>query len=176
MERKRSSQSTGTPSISERSPLIPSHGDDTVNIGIGLQTQEPETPGPSGGTQQPSFSFRSLSTDKKCTLVTMAFANFTACTCFSLLAPFFPREVSTLIFITPPPPNPTNHLPVCNNLNKEDVYWNHCGYLRRRGWVGGGMLWAVIKYKRNRASYDLRCLLQIYCHLSCSMKKQQLVT
>ena len=127
MERKRSSQSTATPGVSERTPLIPSHGDDTVNIGIGLQTQEPETPDPPGDTQQPSFTFWSLSADKKCTLVTMAFANFTACTCFSLLAPFFPQEVSTLVYIpllpTSPPTQPTNHLPVCNKLNKEDVLW-----------------------------------------------------
>lgn len=45
-------------------------------------------------SQKSSLSFRELSTRKKWTLVLMAFANFAACTCFSLLAPFFPQEAA----------------------------------------------------------------------------------
>ena len=44
-----------------------------------------------------AFSFKTLSSDKKWTLALMAFANFAACTCFSLLAPFFPKEVCVCV-------------------------------------------------------------------------------
>ncbi|KAK7091110.1 MFS-type transporter SLC18B1-like [Littorina saxatilis] len=95
MERKRSSQSSTT--TSDHAPLLASDGDNTVNIGIGLDTQDPEVkvgPSTSPDAGETSFSFRRLSREKKWTLVTMAFANFVACTCFSLLAPFFPAEAA----------------------------------------------------------------------------------
>ena len=40
------------------------------------------------------FSFFRLPSRKKWIFLLLAFANFAACTCFSLLAPFFPAEVS----------------------------------------------------------------------------------
>lgn len=39
--------------------------------------------------------FRGMSAEKRWTLCLTAFGNFAACTCFSLIAPFFPNEVSS---------------------------------------------------------------------------------
>lgn len=93
-ERKRSTHSDNAAN-DERTPLLSSTEHRSVNIDIKLPSDQPEaTAEPRGEDSKTSFSFKSLEAHKKWTLVMMAFANFAACTCFSLLAPFFPSEAA----------------------------------------------------------------------------------
>jgi hypothetical protein len=96
MERNRS-PSPSRPTVPREDyppPTTTSPDDDNsvVIIAPGRSTQEGG--GGDADGAKPAFSFRALPRGKKWTLIVMAFANFAACTCFSLLAPFFPKEVS----------------------------------------------------------------------------------
>lgn len=71
-------------STSERTPLLVNRNDDT----------KPETPSSPVGLQE--FSFKSVDRRKKFVLISLGFVNFCASCCFSLLAPFFPIEVSII--------------------------------------------------------------------------------
>ncbi|XP_070209139.1 MFS-type transporter SLC18B1-like isoform X1 [Littorina saxatilis] len=53
-----------------------------------------ESPDEKGDGTKKSFSFSAMSSRKKATFLQLAFANFAACACFSLLAPFFPHEAA----------------------------------------------------------------------------------
>lgn len=78
----------------ERTPLLPSCSTENVNVEVQVQESAEDSEKKSASDKSTGFSFKLLSSEKKWTLVMMAFANFAACTCFSLLAPFFPKEVS----------------------------------------------------------------------------------
>lgn len=85
--------------VGERTPLLSS----TENYSsVNIETNENQPQDTAGratskhageSDAETSFSFRQLPARKKWTLCMMAFSNFAACTCFSLLAPFFPIEV-----------------------------------------------------------------------------------
>lgn len=68
-------------SVSETTPLLGNSG---------IHTAE----NAAKGAGETKFSFKSVDRRKKFILVSMSFVNFCATCCFSLLAPFFPIEVS----------------------------------------------------------------------------------
>ncbi|XP_076456374.1 MFS-type transporter SLC18B1-like [Babylonia areolata] len=65
-----------------------------ANSGATRENKDQQPSDDKDENQPASFSFRRLPSHKKWTMVAMAFANFAASTCFSLLAPFFPNEAS----------------------------------------------------------------------------------
>lgn len=75
--------------VNERTPIL---GDSVVcNI---ADLDKKGTYQDENSNDKVDFSFKKLDGNRKWTFVTLAFVNFCACTCFSLLAPFFPSEVS----------------------------------------------------------------------------------
>lgn len=71
---------------SERTPLIVNTNISTYSIDNGEQPKTPTSPGMGG------FSFKKTTKRDKIFLLSMSFVNFCAAACFSLLAPFFPKE------------------------------------------------------------------------------------
>lgn len=69
---------------SENTPLLKSS--ENIENDIVSKKENTKTAG--------EFSFKNTSRNKKLLLIGMASINFFATTCFSLLAPFFPAEVS----------------------------------------------------------------------------------
>lgn len=72
---------------SEKTPLINS---DRV-------LQDAEEKEKSNDIIKEEFSFSRITRREKLLLLSMGLMNFFACTCFSLLAPFFPAEVSSVV-------------------------------------------------------------------------------
>jgi hypothetical protein len=78
--------------LDEKSPLLAAA--DSTPLSPGGSTNQKSSPASSSADPKEDFSFSRISKNEKLTLVAMAFANFGAATCFSLLAPFFPQEVN----------------------------------------------------------------------------------
>ncbi|XP_071114196.1 MFS-type transporter SLC18B1-like [Haliotis cracherodii] len=73
--------------VNERTPIL---GDSVVcNL---ADVDKKGTNRDENSNDKVDFSFKKLDGNRKWTFVTLAFVNFCACTCFSLLAPFFPSE------------------------------------------------------------------------------------
>ena len=77
-----------TSEATERTPLVVNTDISSNNIGNG--ESHPKTPTSPGMGE---FSFKKTTRRDKFFLVLMSFVNFCAAACFSLLAPFFPKEV-----------------------------------------------------------------------------------
>ena len=82
----------------ERTPLLV-NTDIATNSLVGIDhgeqnSEKPKTPISPG---QGEFSFKKTSKRDKVFLISMSFVNFCASACFSLLAPFFPNEVSVRV-------------------------------------------------------------------------------
>ena len=82
----------------ERSPLLNhnSYNSTAVHNSYSDPDQNINNEQPSSDKQkdEEKFTFSSIPKRKRYLLITMAFCNFCATCCFSLLAPFFPREVN----------------------------------------------------------------------------------
>ena len=71
----------------ERTPLVVNTNISTNSVSHGEHPTTPASPGLG------EFSFKKTTKRDKIFLVSMSFVNFCASACFSLLAPFFPKEV-----------------------------------------------------------------------------------
>ncbi|XP_046578554.1 MFS-type transporter SLC18B1-like [Haliotis rubra] len=76
--------------VNERTPILA----DSVTCNLAI-VEKKIANHDENSNEKVDFSFKKLDHKKKLTFVTLAFVNFCACTCFSLLAPFFPREAES---------------------------------------------------------------------------------